>query len=88
MKALALLVFGAAPLVVALNIPRSTLTDCLNSASVPVLLTTSSGWAQEISPYNLAFAWKPAVVAQPTTLKHVCSSLPFQLSNTTEIAGN
>lgn len=53
------------PLASAFNSYRSTLTDCLNAGSVPILLTSSPGWSQEIAPYNLRFTPAPTVVAIP-----------------------
>lgn len=53
------------------NTYRSVLTDCLNTASVPILLTSTTGWADEIEPYNLRFTPAPSVVAIPRTQAEV-----------------
>lgn len=62
----------ALPLVFAMNSYRTTLTDCLNGANVPILLANSAGWTQEISAYNLRFSPVPNVVAMPRTVANVC----------------
>lgn len=61
----------ALPLATAFNSYRSLLTDCLNSAHVPILLSSSTGWLQEISPYNLRLNPLPDVVAMPRNVADV-----------------
>lgn len=53
------------PVVSALNTHRSTLTDCLNAAEVPILLSSSVGWSEAIEPFNLRFSPLPNVVVIP-----------------------
>ncbi|KAF8537005.1 hypothetical protein BDD12DRAFT_746446 [Trichophaea hybrida] len=59
------------PLAAAYNVRRSALTDCLNNAQVPILLTSSPGWGAEVEPYNLRFTPAPAVVTIPRNKKDV-----------------
>lgn len=65
----------ALPLATAFNSYRSLLTDCLNGAHVPILLSSSTGWAQEISAYNLRLTPAPSVVAMPNNVADVCLRL-------------
>lgn len=65
------------PLVSAFNSYRSPLTDCLNEASVPILLSSSTGWSQEIEAFNLRFTPVPKVVAIPRNVPDVCSPPPL-----------
>lgn len=60
------------PLVSAFNSYRSQLTDCLNAASVPIVLSSSAGWSTQIQAYNLRFTPAPNVVAIPRNVNDVC----------------
>lgn len=66
----------ALPLVAAFNSYRSVLTDCLNQAQVPILLSSSTGWSQAIQAYNLRFMPAPNVVAMPRNVADVCLTPP------------
>ncbi|PVH99130.1 Glucooligosaccharide oxidase [Periconia macrospinosa] len=50
---------------------RATLNDCLKTASVPTLETTSQDYTQSVKPFNLRVTFKPAAYTVPTTVKHV-----------------
>lgn len=65
------------PLVSAFNTYRSPLTDCLNDANVPILLSSSVGWSDAIEAFNLRFTPIPQVVAIPRDVSDVrLPSLP------------
>lgn len=65
------------PLVSAFNTYRSPLTDCLNDANVPILLSSSVGWSDAIEAFNLRFTPIPHVVAIPREVADVrLPSLP------------
>lgn len=66
-----LLFLAVLPLASALNAYRSLLTDCLNAAQVPILLSSSAGWSQEIQAYNLRLTPTPTVVAMVRNLADV-----------------
>lgn len=59
------------PLASAFNTYRSPLTDCLNDAEVPILLSSSVGWSDAITAFNLRFTPVPNVVAIPRTEQDV-----------------
>ncbi|KAI5789793.1 hypothetical protein FPQ18DRAFT_339187 [Pyronema domesticum] len=59
------------PLAAAFNARRSSLTDCLNAASVPILLTFSPSWQDATKPFNLRLTVNPAVVTIPRTKAEV-----------------
>lgn len=64
------------PLVSAFNSYRAPLIDCLNAASVPILLSSSVGWSEQIEPFNLRFTPVPNVVALPRNVANVCLLTP------------
>lgn len=65
------------PLVSGFNSYRSQLTDCLNAASVPIVLSSSADWSTQISAYNQRFTPVPQVVAIPRSVTDVCSPPPL-----------
>lgn len=73
------------PLVSAFNTYRSSLTDCLNDAQVPILLSTSIGWEDAIEPFNLRFTPIPNVVVIPRDVNDV-SPIPFPLPSIVQIS--
>lgn len=75
MLAPSLLFLAALPLASAFNSYRSLLTDCLNAAQVPILLSSSAGWSQSIQAYNLRLTPTPTVVALPRNLADVYTYL-------------
>lgn len=50
---------------------RATITDCLATAKVPALATTSSNYTLAIKPFNLRLPFTPGAVVQPTTVAQV-----------------
>lgn len=59
------------PIVSAFNTDRSSLTDCLNEANVPILISSSVRWSQAIQPFNLRFTPVPNVVVTPRNIHDV-----------------
>lgn len=53
----------------------SGLVDCLNSKSVPIRLTSSSGFQDLAKPFNLRLAYIPAVIVLPTTTNHISDAV-------------
>ncbi|CCX30517.1 hypothetical protein FPQ18DRAFT_312236 [Pyronema domesticum] len=74
------------PLAAAFNARRSALTDCLNAASVPILLTSSPSWQGATKPYNLRLTVNPAVVTIPRTKAEVEEALKCAYSTNTRVS--
>ncbi|CCX16444.1 Similar to Uncharacterized FAD-linked oxidoreductase ygaK; acc. no. Q796Y5 [Pyronema omphalodes CBS 100304] len=73
------------PLAAAFNARRSSLTDCLNAASVPILLTFSPSWQDATKPFNLRLTVNPAVVTIPRTKAEVS---PISTEIASGLSGN
>ena len=64
-----------------------SLTSCLNSASVPVLLIGTDAFKQQTTPYNLRLTpTAPHVVALPSTLAHVKSAMKCASKTNTKVS--
>jgi FAD/FMN-containing dehydrogenase len=64
-----------------------TLTSCLNSASVPILLIGTEAFKEQTSPYNLRLTpTAPHVVALPSTLAQTESALKCAYKTDTKVS--
>lgn len=53
----------------------TTLVDCLNAASIPVIEKTAPAYSDEVLPFNLRVPFFPQAVAVPETVNHVSDAL-------------
>lgn len=54
---------------------QSTIVDCLEAASVPVISDSSPNYASEVIPYNLRTPFFPIAAAVPETVDQVSSAV-------------
>ncbi|KAI5818346.1 hypothetical protein BZA77DRAFT_277506 [Pyronema omphalodes] len=73
-------------LAAAFNGQRSSLTDCLNAASVPILLTSSPDWADVTKPFNLRLIVNPAVITIPRNKIDIQQALKCAYSTNTRVS--
>ncbi|KAL7266474.1 hypothetical protein RUND412_010979 [Rhizina undulata] len=64
---------------------RSPISDCLQGAGVPFLISTSTGYDQERKPFNLRFNYSPAAAALPTTNAQVASAVNCARKTNTKV---
>ncbi|KAK1832255.1 glucooligosaccharide oxidase [Podospora conica] len=54
---------------------RAAIDDCLSAAKVPVDARDSTGWKNDVNPFNQRLKYTPAAIAVPTTTEHIAAAV-------------
>jgi FAD/FMN-containing dehydrogenase len=69
----------AAPIISLVNgftqAQQAAIQECLEGAGVPVNALNSTGWNNDVAPFNLRVRYTPIAIAVPATIKHIQDSV-------------
>jgi hypothetical protein len=54
---------------------RAAIDDCLSAAKVPVDARDSTGWKNDVNPFNQRLKYTPAAIAVPTTTEQIAAAV-------------
>jgi FAD/FMN-containing dehydrogenase len=79
-------IFIASVLLASGGLSSEALTQCLDAASVPQILPSSSDFTRETQAFNLRLSFTPAALIVPTTESHIQSALACALQQGVKVA--
>jgi hypothetical protein len=72
---LSLFLLATAVLAAPLAAEHSSLTECLESHSLPLLIQSSPNYTSAIQPFNLRVPWKPTALVIPSTADQIAQAV-------------